>query len=359
MKKIFLFLLMLSMIVLASCSSEENVMGLSAENETEVSDSTFEQVQRNLELMTLQDNIHDYKLATFGEQQNPMTRGWFKRVVKGFAKFVATIAADAVGGVLGGVPGGITASGIVGGALLFKVNRVAIVPTWYPTTRIVSPPKDTEDNDSTGGFGRGWGKDGSVAILEHVVPTNPISVGDSIGYYHNKVLCEVFSDTVKVASFVKKSKQEQAQIIIDAMKEEPYLCKYYGNDLNDQAKINTGVDVANTIMQIAEEAETEEEFFARVEDAGLGDTYIMDVLREILEGFDNIDPETDTGEYYEAVLDLIQNSGLDKETKQNLTDGVIIGQASNRLWKGNTFNGIYTGLDNSTEWNPGGSIDVH
>lgn len=358
MKKIFLFLLMLSMIVLASCSSEENVMGLSAENETEVSDSTFEQVQRNLELMTLQNNIHDYKLATFGKQQNPDTRGFLSWIRKAF-KFVVTIAADAVGGVLGGVPGGITASGIVGGALLFKVDQVAVMPTWYPTTRIVSPPKDTEDADSTGGFGRGWGDGGSGAAFEHVVPTKPIGIGDSIGYYHNKVLCEVFSDTVKVASFVRKSKQEQAQTIIDAMKEEPYLCKYYGNDLNNQTKINTGVDVANTIMQIAEEAETEEEFFARVEEAGLGDTHIMDVLREILEGFDNIDPETDTGEYYEAVLDLIQNSGLDKETKQNLTDGVIIGQASNRLWKGNTFNGIYTGWDNSTEWNPGGSIDVH
>lgn len=69
MKKIFLFLLTLSMIALASCSSEENVMGLSAENETEVSDSTFEQVQRNLELMTLQNNIHDYKLATFGNNR--------------------------------------------------------------------------------------------------------------------------------------------------------------------------------------------------------------------------------------------------------------------------------------------------
>lgn len=134
------------------------------------------------------------------------------------------------------------------------------------------------------------------------------------------------------------------------MKEEPYLCKYYGNDLNDQAKINTGVDVANTIMQIAEEAETEEEFFARVEEAGLGDTHIMDVLREILEGFDNIDPETDTGEYYEAVLDLIQNSGLDKDTKQSLTDGVIIGQASNRLWKSGTLVGGYGGRVDGDSW---------
>ena len=134
---------------------------------------------------------------------------------------------------MGGVPGGITASGIVGGALLFKVDQVAVMPTWYPTTRIVSPPKDTEDADSTGGFGRGWGDGGSGAAFEHVVPTIPIGVGDSIGYYHNKVLCEVFSDTVKVASFVRKSKQEQAQTIIDAMKEEPYLCKYYGNDLNN------------------------------------------------------------------------------------------------------------------------------
>lgn len=85
----------------------------------------------------------------------------------------------------------------------------------------------------------------------------------------------------------------------------------------------------------------------------------MDVLREILEGFDNIDPETDMGEYYEAVLDLIQNSDLDKESKQSLTDGVIIGQASNRLWKSDTFEGVNTGWDNSRDWNPGGSVDVH
>ena len=318
MKKFFLFLLTLSAIAFASCSSDDNYVGLETANGTEVADSAMQQVKRNAELIALQNSVHDFNVATFTEQQYPETRNWLKKFFRKALKIVATVAADALGGVVGGVAGGVTASGIVGGALLFNVHRVAVVPMPAAETRA------------------GVNGNGSFTNLPFtgVVPTGPVCTGDSIGYYHNKVMGKLFSDTIKVAEFNAKSDNEKAQLIVRTMKEEPYLCNYYGAELDNTAKINQGVEIANKMMQIADEAETEEEFFAMMEQAGFTDSNVMAVLREILQGLDSLDIEEDNGEYYEAVLDIINRSGLDEVTKQSMEDGVIIGQSSNRLWKG-------------------------
>ena len=334
MKQIFVILLTLSAIAFASCSSDDNYVGTETANGTVLTDSAMQQVQRNAELMVLQSNVHDFNVATFGQQQDPNTRGlvsWFRKALK----IVATVAADALGGVVGGVAGGVTASGIVGGALLFNVHRVAVVPMPAAETRA------------------GVNGNGSFTNLPFtgVVPTGPVCTGDSIGYYHNKVMGKLFSDTIKVAEFNAKSDNEKAQLIVRTMKEEPYLCNYYGAELDNTAKINQGVEIANKMMQIADEAETEEEFFAMMEQAGFTDSNVMAVLREILQGLDSLDIEEDNGEYYEAVLDIINRSGLDEVTKQSMEDGVIIGQASNRLWKGTLqINGK---LNKDLWYNPG------
>ena len=326
MRNLLLFLLMLSAIALASCSSEDNYVGLSTEETTEVTDSAMQQVQRNAELMALQGKIHDCNLLTFGVQQNNDTRGFWK-VLKNVFKVVATVAADAIGGVLGGVAGGVTASGIAGGAMLFNVTKIAIVPM-----------------DDATAVTRG---SSGINPFLNIVPTGPVLKGDSIGYYHNKVMCQLFSDSIQVAEFNKKSDSEKATVIMTAMAAEPYLREHYGSDLTNTEKSAVGIDVANTMMQIAEEVETEEEFFDRLEASGLCDANLMGVLREILEGLNSIDVETDDGSYYEAVLEIINNSELDEVTKQCMEDGVVIGQASNRLWNvviGGNYPEINTGL---------------
>lgn len=323
MRKLFVVLLTLSAIAFASCSSDDNYVGTETTNGTELTDSAMQQVKRNAELMALQSSVHDFNIATFGQQQNTNTRGLFRWIKKAL-KVVATVAADALGGVVGGVAGGVTASGIVGGALLFKVKTAAIVPM---------PAADTRAGTVVNGTYPGL-------IYNGVVPVGPVCTGDSIGYYHNKVMSKLFSDTIKVAEFNAKSDGEKAQIIMTTMKQEPYLCNYYGADLNDKTKASKGVEIANKMMQIADEAETEEEFFAMMEQAGFTDSSVIAVLKEILQGLNSLDIEEDNGEYYEAVLDIINRSGLDEVTKRSMEDGVIIGQASNRLWKGTLqFNG--------------------
>lgn len=331
MRKFFLFLLMLSAIAFVSCSSDDNYVGTGTTDGTELTDSAMQQVQRNAELMALQNSVHDFNVATFAGQQNPETRGWLKKLFNSVVKIFATVTADALGGVIGGVAGGVTASGIVGGYLLLSKTNVTMTPMPAAYTRA-----------GVNGSGTYPG-----LIYNGVVPQGPVCTGDSIGYYHNKVISKLFPDTIKVAEFNAKSNGEKAQIIVKTMKEEPYLCNYYGAELDNTAKINKGVEIANKVIQIANEAETEDEFFTMLEQAGFTDGNVMAVLKEILQGIDSLDITEDEGEYYEAVLDIIDRSGLDEVTKRSMEDGVIIGQASNRLWKvtvGGCFPEINQGL---------------
>ena len=317
MKKLLFVLFTLSVIAFAACSNDDAYTETSGMDGTEVNDSAMQIVQRNLELSKLQCSLQDYNAIYFGEQ-SPETRGWFKNFFKKALACLATIGADALGGVLGGVAGGITASGIVGGAIAFKVHRLVITPFGNTRASIGDSPFDVL-NDST-------------LYLSLVVPDGIYGENDSIGYYHNKVLSGVFGNPVRLKAYSELSEQEQAQVLVTEMKKVPYLRDYYGKDIDDPEKVNIGINVADVIMKIADEVETEEEFFARLKDAGLTDENVISVMKEVLEGLGNLDVETDDGQYYQEVLNIIADSNLDDATKLRLSDGVIIGQASNRLW---------------------------
>lgn len=319
MKKILMVMLALSVIAFASCSNEDNVSGLATNDVTEVTDSAMQQVQRNMEFLKLQHSIQNYNVEILNFQKDSKTRGLGKFFRKLF-KIVATVAADAVGGVLGGIPGGLTASGIVGGACLFDVTNVAVVPM---PTRAMDIPFSRPDS---------LFYDESV-VFNNVVPMFRKNVNDSIGYYHNKVLYNMFSDPVQAESFVKMDRTQQAQLLVSKMAEEPYLNTYYGGDLTDEVKINKGIATADAVIKIAEEVETEDELFARLAEVGLTDENVIAVMKEIIHGLSNIDPTADDGVYYQKVLEIIDASNLDSTTKLQLSDGVIIGQASNHLWR--------------------------
>lgn len=59
---------------------------------------------------------------------------------------------------------------------------------------------------------------------------------------------------------------------------------------------------------------------------------VVGVLKEVLIGYANINPDEDNGEYFDNVLQMINNSNVSDDIKLQLKGGVIIGQASNHLW---------------------------
>lgn len=173
-------------------------------------------------------------------------------------------------------------------------------------------------------------------IFGNVVPDNSYMecyANDSIGYYHNKILYEIFSDNAKLDEFMNMDKQAQAYAIVEEMKNTPYLRDTYGSALDNTTNINNGIVIAEAVIELAETAETEDEFFDGLANLGITDANVIAVMKEVLNGLYNIDPTTDSGEYYQDVLEIVANSNLDINMKQKFADGIIIGQASNHLWK--------------------------
>ena len=332
MKKIFFIMLTLSVIAFASCSNDDNILEPQERITAEVNDSVLQIVQQNLELSKLQSNINSYNF-NYIEKQNPNTRSiknFFKNFFRKPWKLIATIAADAVGGVFGGVAGGVTASGIVGCAVAFEVTKIAIVPMpnnigarhILGTTGGINIPDSLLNSEEV--------------IFGNVVPDNSYMecyANDSIGYYHNKILYEIFSDDAKLDEFMNMDKQAQAYAIVEEMKNTPYLRDTYGSALDNTTNINNGIIIAEAVIELAETAETEDEFFDGLANLGITDANVIAVMKEVLNGLYNIDPTTDSGEYYQDVLEIVENSNLDINMKQKFADGIIIGQASNHLWK--------------------------
>ena len=332
MKKIFFIMLTLSVIAFASCSNDDNILEPQERITAEVNDSVLQIVQQNLELSKLQSNINSYNF-NYIEKQNPNTRSiknFFKNFFRKPWKLIATIAADAVGGVFGGVAGGVTASGIVGCAVAFEVTKIAIVPMpnnigarhILGTTGGINIPDSLLNSEEV--------------IFGNVVPDNSYMecyANDSIGYYHNKILYEIFSDDAKLDEFMNMDKQAQAYAIVEEMKNTPYLRDTYGSALDNTTNINNGIIIAEAVIELAETAETEDEFFDGLANLGITDANVIAVMKEVLNGLYNIDPTTDSGEYYQDVLEIVANSNLDINMKQKFADGIIIGQASNHLWK--------------------------
>lgn len=325
-------MLTLSVIAFASCSNDDNILEPQERITAEVNDSVLQIVQQNLELSKLQSNINSYNF-NYIEKQNPNTRSiknFFKNFFRKPWKLIATIAADAVGGVFGGVAGGVTASGIVGCAVAFEVTKIAIVPMpnnigprhILGTTGGINIPDSLLNSEEV--------------IFGNVVPDNSYMecyANDSIGYYHNKILYEIFSDDAKLDEFMNMDKQAQAYAIVEEMKNTPYLRDTYGSALDNTTNINNGIVIAEAVIELAETAETEDEFFDGLANLGITDANVIAVMKEVLNGLYNIDPTTDSGEYYQDVLEIVANSNLDINMKQKFADGIIIGQASNHLWK--------------------------
>lgn len=92
------------------------------------------------------------------------------------------------------------------------------------------------------------------------------------------------------------------------------------------------IEISEMVYKLGFESETEDEFYEKINSSGIVDENVLNVLREIIDGLICLDINTDNGEYYEHLIQMINESDIDNMSKLQLTSGVIIGQASNRLW---------------------------
>lgn len=335
MKKTFFILMSIVMMIeFSSCSNDDSIVVGSDFVSSVQSDSVISYANQQVAFSELQNNIKQYNNEVFGVQNDYMTRGFFKNIWASLKKVFTVLGADAVGAGLGvvntlgspiivtvgtGLICGIASS--VGTALALSSNEPCKTPILQSNQVLVD---NIFNPDSV--------------VFRHVVPevTSPFVLKmDSVGFYHNKIIENLFTNEMSFEGFSALDDDNKAEILLSSMKKEPYLVKYYGDKLNDKDYIEAGFKVSETMVEIENEAETEEEFFERLSEAGLTDPNIIGVLKDVLAGLNNLDLASDDGTYYQKMLDIILASNISDEAKEQLCNAVIIANASNHLWNKN------------------------
>lgn len=301
MRKIYLFLMMSAYVIMfSSCS-----------NETLDSKTQSERVKEETELVKMQQDIVALNTQSFAPRTE--TRGFWRF----FKKCVFTLLADAVGAG-GGPLASATCSGVVGGVLF--TETVDVNNSFRATTR-ASKPDLTNKED---------------IVFDNIIPSDILSLqdnqylvkADSLGYYHNKTLYKIFNDPVQIAEIRDLPLNKLIDKFENAAKTEFPVTLSEGYQY-DKAGMTNFLEQYVTIMN---DVESLDELNTRTQNTGFIKSDVQNVITEICNGLINIDPESDDNIYFTKVAEIIQNSNVSDETKQQLTNALVIANASNHLW---------------------------
>lgn len=300
MKKLIFFFVMALTMLCASCYSEDSV-GVPTTSATEIAVKTDS-------LASLQAKIAE--LNGQMQVQSPTTRGWLKR-------FLHRALADAVGALFGNLYGGL--AGAVVGAASFSALACAVEVVNNEPNNANKSEESVKLDD----------KIAHCDLDEDLVPTDencdesPI---DSIGLYHNKVLIDVAVDEEN-----EMSVSEYPNALLNAVR----------NNYPNLGEISS-CDSVRIVTASSEFLEFEKEYKGG-KDIDSYAEYIeskypskkgeIEILKEFFNGLPYAEASDMTSEYMNKVLKMIDDASLSADVKQNLRNGVIVGNASNRLWK--------------------------
>lgn len=295
MKKVFMFLVMALTMLCVSCSSEDSV-STPATSTTEVTAEldSFASLQAKIAGLNAQM-----------QTQCPATRGWFARLCR-------RILADAVGGLWGNFLGG--PAGAVAGAASFSALCAAVEVSNNPTNADTT----VKINDK---IAHCDADEGLVSCDEE----EACSVMDSIGLYHNRVLIDIAVDDVEVPV-----SEYPNMLLADVRNNYPNLGEI---STEDSVKI---VTLCSEFLELEKE-------YKGGKDIGSYAEYLeskypskkgeIEIIKEYFNGLPYAEASDLSTEYMNKVLEMIDDATLSADVKQNLRNGVIVGNASNRLWK--------------------------
>lgn len=306
MKKILLAVgVALTITTFSACSNEENVK---MEEITTVNSIQALPQSDIVELEYLHNQIVDYNQKY--EEVQPQTRGFWRRFWQG----VATVLADAIGATGGGIAGAGVCSGLVGAAVYGLDLDLSIKAVLNIQHAPVNNPNIAFNNVVIPGS----------TSREYVNTICP----DSIGYYHNAILYDFFSDSTKYEQFEGIGQHKFAGLIIDKISDFSPI------QVTDE-EVDLHVHISNIIISALKNSETYEDFCNTINSSLPIDKNILLLLEEYVKGLETIDSQKDNSTYLKDMLKIIQDSDLSKGTKERLEDAVIVGNASNKMW--NTF----------------------
>lgn len=299
----------LGVILCCSCSSDVY---------QETNPVASEEMAEKDQLASVQSQIESLNKEMFHD--NSQTRGLGRFFKKLFVVVLADITGGMQGCILGG-PGAGAATAIVSSGYAATINPDNI--------KFLSPQK-AKQTDTVKVVGMIPMNDSDIAISPSLLPTNKnsqITKTDSIGYFHNLVLKEL-NTTLCPNDYVLDS------LIV---KVASTTCKYYDEPIDDVVgKLNQErtffEKISDTENYSTENCDDIHEIISVWKKQFPKQSDKFDVLETYFNGIANLDVEENNGEYMNRVLDVINKSSLEEDTKNELRNAFIVGNASYQLW---------------------------
>lgn len=298
-------LFVICLFTLFSCNSEENACetSLSQEPSEMALSPEFANVQR--EMLVLNSDV-----AIANPSQTRGLFGWFRRIL-------GVTVADAVGGIVcswfgpaGAAAGATATSGLVAA---FLGEPEITISTRSGGDDELFLPMNPEDKSLDN-------------LVPEVVGEELLSVDDSIGYFHNRILLDIKNENAGV----KLSREDLLTCIAQK------TSTFYGVDEKD---IKRDMDANKDVFDFVTQSE-----YKSLDNESIHDIVAawiarypskreeLTLLETFFSGLSNIDVDENDGNYLMKVLELVDQSELSEETKKNLHNAFIVGNASYQLW---------------------------
>lgn len=321
MKKKFVMLLVVAVVLSGVIGS------ISCSNEEEM--PVAEQVMPNSEaaaLAALQQDIMKLNQARATKMEPQMRAGIFRKFIRYIKRVVF---ADALGALFG------STIGSAPGALIGGVASSAVAAIPSVNRNITFTPIGLCSHDTPAPFpGLFNDPEGATGGLVLGDPSS-LTLADSIGYYHNVALLKLNEEHPEWLQFT-------GQVLISKLvsQVEDVAGLNHGRLLSDTLNDNTEFMAFNeNVVAYYDATEEYEEYVALFKQnyPELADE--IAVVEEFINGFDNIEVNTeDQVQFATDVLNLINTSEqLSDETKHALRSGVLVGNASAKLWNPEAF----------------------
>lgn len=304
-----LFALVIGMVLLSACSSSElteNPPNKESNLSEFVQDKDMEEESVCLKL----DSLNQAMFPTTNQTRGLSFRKLFDRV-----KFV--IVSDAVGAMfgalIGSVPGAAAGAAIASGAAIgVAIQADADIST-------IQPQQSIQMNDE------------EIALSQFLLPTSTesdiICPEDSIGYNHNLILLSM--DGVEPCEF------NNLENIIDKVAEiasfnynipkSTILLQIDNNNLHYH-------NISNTLTNVIKDNQTLDSYFSNLIVIYPEQASKLKILHKFFDGLFNIEVQDNKGDYLMQALAIIDQSALDTDTKLDMRNAFIVGNASNQLW---------------------------
>lgn len=294
-------------IVCASCTSQEVSYDNSANQEI-LSESDM------AELSVMQTQIDSINQIRFANNDVNTTRGRWKDF---WNKFWPAACGDAAGALLGVFYGGGVGAGV--GAAVASLAVFAGIATFQFGQNIHGTPNMAPPGINSP----------EIALNSSILPdiSSETAWEDSIGFVHNtiitNVLPELAEEDLSIDGIMFKSSQF-ASIYYDLPFEDVYQMVYANKSLYCNIIVNE--------LYYESDDENSPTLLDKWKMIYPDKADELTILGSYFEGLSNIPVDENDGSYMNEILGKIENSGLSKNVKQSLRNGIIVGNASYQLW---------------------------